>query len=573
MSTTTGPDNETLNATCCATLVDEWARAGVDHAVVCPGSRSTPMAVALAAESRIAVHVHHDERSGSFMALGLGRATRRPVIVLTTSGTAAVELHAAVVEADLDHVPMLVLTADRPPRLRGIGAPQTIDQVRLFGGSVRSFVDAPVPSDTNRDGWRALAADAHLAAIGADPGPVHLNLPFDEPLLGEPEPLPGRIDPRPGPSPEPVPGVDEPLPLLEWPIRGVIIAGADIDQVSAVLELAEVLGWPVLADPRSGCRVVHPNVVAHADALMRAPGPHLDVEAVLRFGPLPASKVVNEWIGAVDVPHVHVDPTGAVNDPQRAVTTMVRRSAGSFCAAALPSLAGRRVDDEWRVKWRRADDAVEDAIRSELEGSTVPTEPGIARAVVAAVPAGGALVVSSSMPVRDVEWYARPRDGLAIHSNRGANGIDGVVSTAVGVALAGAPTALLIGDVAFLHDTNGMLGLDRRGVDLCIVVVDNDGGGIFSFLPQAAALAPDRFETLFGTPHGVDLAMLAHAHGLPVLEASDDASVGLAVAASLAAGGVHVVIARTDRHRNVEVHDALNRRAAAAAVDAGWIRA
>jgi 2-succinyl-5-enolpyruvyl-6-hydroxy-3-cyclohexene-1-carboxylate synthase len=222
---------------------------------------------------------------------------------------------------------------------------------------------------------------------------------------------------------------------------------------------------------------------------------------------------------------------------------------------------------------RQADDAVEESLVSALAAATSITEPGVARNVVAAVPAGGTLVVSSSMPIRDVEWFSSRRDGLTVVSNRGANGIDGVVSTAVGVALSGIPTALLIGDVAFLHDTNGLLGLDARGVDLCIVVVDNDGGGIFSFLPQASALEPAQFEQLFGTPHGVDLAMLAHAHGLPVLEASDDPTVGLAVEASLATGGVHIVLARSDRTDNVALHDALHQTGIAAAVAAGWTTA
>jgi 2-succinyl-5-enolpyruvyl-6-hydroxy-3-cyclohexene-1-carboxylate synthase len=187
--------------------------------------------------------------------------------------------------------------------------------------------------------------------------------------------------------------------------------------------------------------------------------------------------------------------------------------------------------------------------------------------VVAAVPAGGALVVSSSMPIRDVESYAAPRTGLTVHANRGANGIDGVVSTAVGVALAGAPTALLIGDIALLHDTNGLLGVAGRGVDLCIVVVHNDGGGIFSFLPQAEVLEADRFEQLFGTPHGVDLTALAVAHGLPVLEATDDEALAAAVTGAFAAGGVHVVVVRTDRAANVALHRRL-RSAMAAAVAA-----
>lgn len=559
------------NSTFCATLVDEWVRLGLTDAVVCPGSRSTPMAVALVDNGRVRVHVHHDERSGSFMALGLARATGRAVAVLVTSGTAAVQLHAAVVEADLDHVPLLVLTADRPPRLRGVGAPQTIDQVDLYGGAVRLFVDAPLPDDAQRSSWRELAALVLTATVD-DAGPVHLNLPFDEPLLGTTGPLP-PVDPALAVT---VDRVWDPIPesaidAIASARRGVIVAGDSLDRPDEVLGLAARLGWPLLADPRSGCRVPQATVIAHSDALLRVDGPQFEVDAVLRFGALPASKVVNQWLAGLDgVPHVHVSPFDAIDDPHGVVTERVVAPASAYVEGSRDR--GVTAGPSWLETWRSADDAVE-SVLVEGDGRDAVDEPGVARAVVAAIPDGGALVVSSSMPVRDVEWFAAPRSGLTVLSNRGANGIDGVVSTAVGVALAGAPTALLIGDVAFLHDTNGLLGLDRRGVDLCIVVIDNDGGGIFSFLPQAEALAADRFEQLFGTPHGVDLAGLAHAHGLPVLTASDAASVGVAVRAALATGGVHVVHVHTDRSANVVRHAELQTAAADAARTAGWLRA
>jgi len=552
------------NVTFCATLVDEWVRWGLTDAVVCPGSRSTPMAVALLEDGRVRVHVHHDERSGAFMALGLARATGRPVVVLATSGTATVEFHPAVVEADLDRVPLLALTADRPPRLRGVGAPQTIDQLDLYGTAVRAAFDAPVPDPSADDRWRPLARAVWHSATGPVPGPVQCNLPFDEPLLDTRTELP-----PPDHDGHAVVEATEPFTLPE-PLgaRGVIVAGGAIDDPDAVLALAEATGWPVLADPRSGCRIPHPAVIAHADALMRAEGPHLDTSMVLRFGPLPASKVVNQWLADLAVPHVHIDPRRALDDPHRVVTRRVHMEVSDWVASVL-AVASFGPDPSWMTTWRAADDAAERAIAA---AGSACSEPGAARAVVANVPTGGALVVSSSMPVRDVEWYAAAREGLVVHANRGANGIDGVVSTAVGVALTGRPTALLIGDVAFLHDTNGLLGLDRRGVDLCIVVVDNDGGGIFSFLPQASTLDHDAFETLFGTPHGVDLAALAHAHGLPVLDAADDTAVGVAVAAALATGGVHIVRVRTSRADNVVEHERLNTEALAAARAAGWFR-
>lgn len=563
-----------LNATFCATLVDEWARAGVTDAVVCPGSRSTPVALALAADERVSVHVHHDERSGSFMALGLARATGRPVVVLTTSGTAAAELHPAVVEADLDRVPLLCVTADRPPELRDVGAPQTIDQTHLFGRATRWFADPGPPTAEAAGTWRSLAARSVLESTGSPAGPVHLNLPFREPLVAASLPLPaGRADGSPWHqvlSASPVPAEADLDGLLDRfrGLRGVVVAGAGIDDPQCVLEFADALRWPVLADPRSGCRLPHPAVVAHADALLRVDGGHRSPDVVVRLGDLPASKVLSQWLAGLgpSVLQVLVDRDAAWLDPDRTATIVVGLDPGAFCRRLSPTLERELIEGPnppgaptgWVELWRAADDAAESAIARTLAGIEAATEPGVARAVAASVAHGGALVVSSSMPVRDLEWFAGSLPGVAVHANRGANGIDGVVSTAVGVALRGAPTVLLIGDVALLHDTNGLLGLGRRHVDLCIVVVDNDGGGIFSFLPQATVLAPDRFEQLFGTPHGVDLAALAGAHGLPVMEAMDDESVEIAVRAALSAGGVHVVLVRTDRTANVAVHEQLH---------------
>lgn len=558
-----------LNATFCATLVDEWVRQGVTDAVVCPGSRSTPMALALAGDERIRVHVHHDERSGAFLALGLGRATGRPAVVLTTSGTAAAELHPAVVEADLDRVPLLAVTADRPAELRDVGAPQTIDQTHLFGRSVRWFSDPGPPEPTTAGTWRSLAARAVAEAVGGPAGPVHLDLPFREPLVGAPLGLPpGRPAERPWhdrAKPAVLPdGVSRLLPRLRG--RGVVVAGSGIADPGAVLDLAARLGWPVLADPRSGCRVAHPASVAHADSLLRVAHPSWRPDVVLRLGSPPASKVVGRWLADLDpaVPQVLVDRDGWWLDPARTATTVLAAEPGALCRAVADALDPVAGVDGWLDRWRVADDAASSAIASVLDASEASTEPGVARAVAAATPPGGALVVSSSMPVRDLEWYAGPLPEVAVHANRGANGIDGVVSTAVGVALAGGPTTLLIGDVALLHDTNGLLGLAGRGVDLCVVVVHNDGGGIFSFLPQADVLDADRFEALFGTPHGVDLTALAVAHGLPVLEAMDDESTEVAVRAALTAGGVHLVVVRTDRSANVALHEELHRATAAA---------
>jgi 2-succinyl-5-enolpyruvyl-6-hydroxy-3-cyclohexene-1-carboxylate synthase len=494
--------------------------------------------------------------------------------VVTTSGTATVELHPAVVEAHQARVPMICCTADRPPQLHHVGAPQTVDQTRLYGPAVRWFVDPGVPDDAAAPWWRSLAARAVAEAVGPPAGPVQVNLPFRDPLVGRPGELPpGRADGGPwhrrtAGAAVPAPAViDEVVGRLDGR-RGVVVAGWGIDDPAAVHRLAAALGWPVLAEPRSGCRVPAPATVAHADAVLRTPNAaaRLRPEVVLQLGAPPASKVVGQWLAASGATHLVVDPDGAWLDPDRRADLAVASPPGALCDALAHRVAV--VDPSWVAAWAAAEGAAARALAEVLDGRDAPTEPGAARDVVAGLPEGAALVVSSSMPVRDVEWYAAPRHGVRVLANRGANGIDGVVSTAVGVALTGAPTVLLVGDVALLHDTNGLLGLARRDVDLVVVVVDNDGGGIFSFLPQAALLDDAEFEQLFGTPHGVDLVELARVHGLDATVASRGHEVGPAVAAGLAAGGPHVVVVRTDRHQNVAVHDELHAAVAGAVADA-----
>jgi 2-succinyl-5-enolpyruvyl-6-hydroxy-3-cyclohexene-1-carboxylate synthase len=556
----------TVAATFCATLVDEWVRCGVTDAVVAPGSRSTPMALALSSDDRIRVHVHHDERSAGFLALGLGLATGRPALVLTTSGTAAVELHPAVVEAHHARVPLICLTADRPPELRDVGAPQTIDQTRLYGTATRWFADHGVPDVAVSASWRSLAGRAVMEATDGLPGPVQVNLPFRDPLVGRPDDLPpGRAGGMPWHRTAPV---ERSAPLMEGLIgrRGVIVAGGcgggrSLD-ADAVHDLARALAWPVIADPRSGCRVPEGATVSHADALLR----HADFagrhrpEVVVHIGDPPASKVVSQWIAASDALQVVLSADGAIVDPERRAAHVVVADPDETARrwASDVRAAGSTIDDDWIESWAAADACTATAITTTLAHHPEPTEPAVARDLLAALPDRSALVVSSSMPVRDVEWYGGARRGVRVLSNRGANGIDGVVSTATGVALTGVPTAVLIGDVALLHDTNGLLGLTSRDIDLVIVVVDNDGGGIFSFLPQATALDHDRFEQLFGTPHGVDLDVLAGAHGIVAERVELQSDLGPAVRRCHAAGGVHLLLATTHREANVAVHDEIH---------------
>jgi 2-succinyl-5-enolpyruvyl-6-hydroxy-3-cyclohexene-1-carboxylate synthase len=544
-------------------VVDEWARAGLTDACVAPGSRSTPLALALADDARIRVYVHLDERSASFFALGVAKATGRPVVVQCTSGTAAAHLHPAVLEAHHGRVPLVVCTADRPFELRDTGAGQTVDQVGLYGGAVRWSVDVEAPHDAPPEvtrAWRAVAARAVAEANGPRPGPVHVNVAFREPLVPTGEPL-VDVPARAGDGPwtrvargvaAPPDALAEQLPGVE---RGLIVAGwgADVD-AGALERLAAARRWPVLADPISGLRR-GPHAVSSYEALLRAGFPAVGRPAVvLRFGAPLTSKVTTAWLDDPDVAHVVVDPAGAWLDPQRDAHDVVACDA-TLLARTLGDHAARE-ESAWCDTWVRAERVARRTLDDVLDESEDVFEGRVARDVVACLPDGGNVVVASSMPVRDVEAFAAPRDGVRFFANRGVNGIDGFVSTALGVAAAspGAPTVALVGDLCFLHDANGLLGAAGRGLDAVFVVVDNGGGGIFSFLPQA----DDRthFEQLFGTPQDVDLVALAAVNGIAATRVDKASAVVPAVHDALERGGVHAVVVTSDREQNVARHRA-----------------
>ena len=574
------PGTGDVAATFCATLVDTWVAGGLTRAVVAPGSRSTPLALALAGDSRVAVTVHHDERSAGFVGLGVGLATGVPAVVLTTSGTAAVEVHPAVVEAHQAGVPLIVCTADRPGHLRDLGAPQTIDQRNLYGVAARAFLDPGVPRWEDASGWRAFATGVWDAA-GDPPGPVQVNLAFAEPLVGAALDLPD------GPVPESGPRVGGPtdadaerLADLVSGRLGVIVAGGGVRDPGGVAAHAAQLGWPVLADARSGCRIPAATTVAHADALLRHPpfARWARPEVVVRVGSLLASKVVGSWFdGLADdggVTQIGVTTTGMRYDPGGSLTEVITAEPGAL-AAAVAAREPAGADPGWLAGWRTADDLAAGVLAGALDsagGDGGCSEPAVARTVARVLPPGTHLVVSSSMPVRDLEWYAEPRHALVVHANRGANGIDGVVSTALGVALgSGSPVVALVGDVAMVHDTTALVALAQRGVDLTVVVVDNDGGGIFSFLDQARLLDDGVFEELFGTPHGVDLAGVATAMGLPATEVGSPGELAAAVATRSQPGqGASMLVVRTDRAGNVAVHQALHAAVADTLTAAGW---
>jgi 2-succinyl-5-enolpyruvyl-6-hydroxy-3-cyclohexene-1-carboxylate synthase len=502
-----------VQATFAATLVDEWVDLGVTDAVVCPGSRSTPLALALS--SRVRVQVRLDERSAAFFALGLAMSTGRPTVICVTSGTAAAELHPAVVEAHHARIPLLVCTADRPPELHGAGAPQTIDQEGLFTTSTRWAVSPGVPSQDQQATWRPLAVRAHAEAVlgPRGPGPVHLNLAFREPLGGEVGELPAGPGPRVsvttaahrrGAATEPLSG------------RGLLVVGSVAPappDPKLVHALAHRLGWPVLADPLSGCRL--DGAVAAADAIVRT-GPPLP-DTVVSVGTPWLSKALAEYVGraaAGGARVVAVDPWRQWADPTRAATEFHHVAPDVWLTEALDQ--AEPCEPGWIESWRLSEERAQGAIAAVLRSEV--TEPQVARAVYRyAADSGATLLVSASMPIRDLEWYAPalpapPR----VLANRGVNGIDGIVSTALGIAASATRTIALLGDLALLHDVSGLVNLSDWPCQF--VVLDNGGGGIFSFLPQAESMARATFERLFGTPPTSDLALVARGFGLPVHE-------------------------------------------------------
>ena len=553
------------------TFIAQLHHTGVHHAVICPGSRSTPLTLAFARDKSFRSWLHLDERSAGYFALGLARQLGEAVALVCTSGTAAANFLPAVIEASISRIPLVVLTADRPPEARDVGAAQTIDQVRLYGSHVRWFVDMPPADGTAALEHTAQAAAARAAslAIEAPMGPVHVNFPFREPLV-EASPSNAPLEPphapidvtrvAQAPSPEAIAAFVE----AARGRRGLIVAGPESVPLPAggITSLALHLGWPVLADPLSGLRAgphrLDP-VVETYDALLRDArfaATHVP-EVVLRFGQQPTSKPLFTWLAAHrEVPSFVVDVAGGWRDPDATTSTMLRGDAAVVIRAVEARLGQEAsAPAAWLEGWQHGNEAAAIVLRSATADVEEPFEGRVPVELAEALPDGATLVCGNSMPIRDVDsFFPRLEKRIRIVGTRGASGIDGVVSTAVGAVAAGqGPVVLLIGDLSFLHDLNGLWPLRRYDLDLTVVLVNNDGGGIFHFLPQAE-LAPDAFEEWFGTPHGLDLRHGVEIHGgrYELLEGAR----GWAgrIARAIEEPGLKVLEVRTERVRNVELH-------------------
>jgi 2-succinyl-5-enolpyruvyl-6-hydroxy-3-cyclohexene-1-carboxylate synthase len=579
-------DPTNRNTALASALVEELARCGVRRAAVSPGSRSTPLALALWRHPAIEVEVVLDERSAAFWALGTALGSGVPAVALCTSGSAAAHFHPAITEADEASVPLIVLTADRPPELRGIGAGQTIDQLKLYGDAVRWFCDVGTheADDSGLLHFRAVACRAYANAIGDPrPGPVHLNVPWREPLA--PIPVEGDVtatDPLAldGRGERPLSAVvrapEAPYPSLLDELaeriasapRGLIVAGRQTDAALAepVRALSEATGYPVLAEPTSQLRwgPERPDALVWAyDLIARERPPGLEPELIVRFGDMPTSKALRQWLGSIEgLRQIVVDPVGDWKEPTQRAETSVRADPSVLARGLTERLkaGGRR--GEWTESWTSTGRRVAEAVLTELgqaPDANDCNEPAVWPELASHLRDGDRVLAASSMPVRDQEAFLPPGDSrVRFLANRGANGIDGLVSTAAGIAADGSGTWAVLGDLALVHDLAG-LRLAARTPSLRLVVLDNGGGGIFHFLPQAGAVSEEEFEALLGTPSDLDLRAAAELFGLSVAVAESPAGLERALS-----GEARVVIVSLDRRRNVDVHRRLSDAAAAA---------
>jgi 2-succinyl-5-enolpyruvyl-6-hydroxy-3-cyclohexene-1-carboxylate synthase len=565
-------------------VVDELAKAGVDAACLAPGSRSTPLTVAAVGHPGVAALSHLDERSAAYFALGYARRAGRPAPLVCTSGTAAANFHPAVAEADRARVPMVLLTADRPRTLQESGANQTIDQEKLYGDAVRAYRTLPEPATDARRlrSLRVALARAVATATGSPPGPVHLNVPFEKPL--EPTPVPGDVPSGLGDAhPTAVCGRDGPfvhtargrptlgdgdLAELAGTVaaagRGLIVAGPDAGLApDALAGFVRASGFPVFADPLSGLRFgshvadlpVFGGYDAYAGALPE-PGPDL----VLRFGASPTSKPLRQWLRDAAGRQVLVDPAGGWREATFTATDLAV-AAPDALARGLADRIERAPDGDWRARLERAERTHWAALDDDL------FEGGVVADAVRLAPDPATLFVSNSMPVRDLDRFGRPREAdLTVLGNRGASGIDGIVSSALGAGRgADEPLVLAVGDLALYHDANGLLAVRRLAgddpspvdgpgaMDATVVLVNNDGGGIFHKLPIEDYDPP--FTDYFRTPHGLDFAPLAETYGLDHERVHSREAFRTAYRASLASEGtqvLEVVVDAGESHRRRE---------------------
>ncbi|MCA0972834.1 2-succinyl-5-enolpyruvyl-6-hydroxy-3-cyclohexene-1-carboxylic-acid synthase [Halobacillus litoralis] len=546
-------------------FVDQLAYSGVEEVVISPGSRSTPLAMTFAENQDIAHWVHLDERSAAFFALGIAKEKKKPVALVCTSGTAAANYYPAIVEAYYSRVPLIVLTADRPHELRDVGAPQAINQIKMFGDYVLWYQDLALP-DADMSGYvRRQASRAVDVSSGRRMGPVHLNIPFREPLIpdftmeglwrGETVPVPKAVQGEQTPESS---YLEKLVSGWNQKEKGLIVVGPQTDEqlAESVMDFAGRLGVPVLADPLSQLRAgTHDkrHLIENYDAILKSEAIRegLKPDYIIRFGAMPVSKAYLKWVRELDVDHYVVDEENQYREPSGISAQFIWSDSVLFTKKAAEGLQGEKEPSEWLQHWQHM---------NEKAKHLMLTEPGDemneGHAVVylsEAMPDDSALFVGNSMPIRDVDSFfmSTPKQ-VEVLANRGANGIDGVISTAIGVASTGKRTTLLLGDVSFFHDMNGLWMAKHKEIPLTIVLINNDGGGIFSYLPQVQH--KDHFEELFGTPVGLDYSKALEMYGAEHRRVTDWEAYKQALKDSYEQSGISVVEVMTNRQDHVSFH-------------------
>ncbi|PFP23241.1 2-succinyl-5-enolpyruvyl-6-hydroxy-3-cyclohexene-1-carboxylic-acid synthase [Bacillus sp. AFS073361] len=552
-----------------AAIVSELIFTGVTDVVVSPGSRSTPMAMIMAEHPELNVHIHVDERSAAFFALGIAKSLNKPVAILCTSGTAAANYFPAIVEARYARVPLIVLTADRPHELREVGAPQAIDQIHLYGKHVKWFSEMALPekSDEIIRYARTICARAVAIAKSAPSGPVHLNFPFREPLVPKLDDALFQLRERPNGYVKVHTGdltiaeeqFREIAEKLSKTTRGIIVCGNIVDDIfpEAVTRLAEKLNFPIIADPLSQLRSgkhSFENIIEAYDTFLRNDDAkvYLKPDVILRFGAMPISKALTIFIKENGNAEQYViDGGSGWRDPASLSTNMIFCNESLFCEK-IEKYTVEKSSSDFLTAWKRVNQLSKDTMISLSDISDL-SEGRLFYQLAEMLPEGAALFVGNSMPIRDLDsFFLNNHKQIKVMANRGANGIDGTVSTALGAALNSSSLYLVLGDLTFFHDLNGLIAAKLYNININIILINNNGGGIFSFLPQSEH--PKNFELLFGTPIGIDFEHAVKMFNGNYIKIEDWDHFGVEIRKSIHSTGINVYEIVTNRERNRDEH-------------------
>ncbi len=552
-----------------AAFVEELVQTGVKDIVISPGSRSTPIALVMAEHPSLNLHIHVDERSAAFFGLGIAKATKKPVAILCTSGTAAANYYPAIIEASISRVPLIVLTADRPHELRDVGAPQAIDQIHLYGRNVKWFVEMSPPDGKEEmiRYARTVCARAAATATRQPAGPVHLNFPLREPLIPNlhkkifelPEREKGYVDIIDGKRSLSDEMSKNLAAILSSEKNGVIICGPieDPELTKTIIDFANLLQFPILADPLSQLRSGQHDqelVIDAYDSFLRYDESKmvLKPDVVIRFGAMPVSKALSIFLKENrEVPQIVVDGGSGWRDPISAATEMIYCDESLFCRSVGKHIHFRK-SSSYLNKWKNLNHQTKTKL-SAVRDIPELSEGKLFHLLADMLPKGATLFVGNSMPIRDLDsFFFNNKKGIKVMGNRGANGIDGIVSTALGVAKVSQPVYLVLGDLTFFHDLNGLLAAKLFNLNVTVLLINNNGGGIFSFLPQAEH--PKHFELLFGTPLDLDFQHVIEMYGGSYVKIQDWDHYQKVFAEDLDSKGLRVLELSTDRDRNLGEH-------------------